>query len=151
MFLKCSVRRKDGKEHRSWSIVESRRVHGGGVVQRHLLYLGEINDSQQAAWQKSISVFAEGEAEPQQVARELNAEADQGEYTSEGDEVIGPGAQRGRTRSGRPGVRGRVQPLNQVERTAGQEARPGQSGADQGRQEVRRPTGAALLGRSPLK
>lgn len=68
MFLKCSVRRKDGKEHRSWSIVESRRVHGGGVVQRHLLYLGEINDSQQAAWQKSIAVFAEGEEEPQQVA-----------------------------------------------------------------------------------
>ena len=68
MFLKCSVRRKDGKEHRSWSIVESRRVHGGGVVQRHLLYLGEINDSQHAAWQKSISVFAEGEVEPQQVA-----------------------------------------------------------------------------------
>jgi hypothetical protein len=68
MFLKCSVRRKDGKEHRSWSIVESRRVHGGGVVQRHLLYLGEINDSQQAAWQKSIAVFAEGEDEPRQVA-----------------------------------------------------------------------------------
>lgn len=68
MFLKCSVRRKDGKEHRSWSIVESRRVHRGGVVQRHLLYLGEINDSQQAAWQKSITVFAEGEDEPQHVA-----------------------------------------------------------------------------------
>jgi len=68
MFLKCSVRRKDGKEHRTWSIVESRRVHGGGSVQRHLLYLGEINDSQQAAWQKSIAVFAEGEAEPRQYA-----------------------------------------------------------------------------------
>src|SRR5712671_3874339 len=68
MFLKCSVRRKDGKEHRSWSIVESRRVHGGGSVQRHLLYLGEINDSQQAAWQKSIAVLAEGDAEPRQYA-----------------------------------------------------------------------------------
>jgi hypothetical protein len=68
MFLKCSVRRKDGKEHRTWSIVESRRVHGGGSVQRHLLYLGEINDSQQAAWQKSIAIFAEGEAEPRQYA-----------------------------------------------------------------------------------
>jgi hypothetical protein len=68
MFLKCSVRRKDGKEHRSWSIVESRRVPGGGSVQRHLLYLGEINDSQQAAWQKCITVFAEGEEDPQQVA-----------------------------------------------------------------------------------
>jgi hypothetical protein len=68
MFLKCSVRRKDGKEHRTWSIVESRRVHGGGSVHRHLLYLGEINDSQQAAWQKSIAIFAEGEVEPRQYA-----------------------------------------------------------------------------------
>jgi len=42
VFLKCSTRRKDGKEHRSWSIVESRRV-GRGAVQRHVLYLGEIN------------------------------------------------------------------------------------------------------------
>ena len=48
MFLKCSTRRKDGKEHRSWSIVESRRV-GRSVVQRHVLYLGEINDSQRLA------------------------------------------------------------------------------------------------------
>jgi len=68
MFLKCSVRRKDGKEHRTWSIVESRRVHGGGAVHRHLLSLGEIDDSQQAAWQKSIAIFAEGEAEPRQYA-----------------------------------------------------------------------------------
>lgn len=58
MFLKCSKRRKDGKEHRSWSVVESRRV-GRGVVQRHVLYLGEINDAQRAAWQKSIEVFDE--------------------------------------------------------------------------------------------
>lgn len=68
MYLKCSVRRKDGKEHRSWSIVESRRVAGGGTLQRHVLYLGEINDSQQAAWQKCITVYAEGEDQPQQVA-----------------------------------------------------------------------------------
>jgi len=58
MFLKCSTRRKDGKEHRTWSVVESSRV-GRGVVQRHVLYLGEINDSQRAAWQKSIEVFDE--------------------------------------------------------------------------------------------
>jgi hypothetical protein len=68
MYLKCSVRRKDGKEHRSWSIVESRRVAGGHSVQRQVLYLGEINDSQQAAWQKSIDVFAENEIEPRQFA-----------------------------------------------------------------------------------
>jgi Transposase DDE domain len=67
MYLKCSKRRKNGKEHRSWSIVENRRVEGG-CVQRHVLYLGEINDSQQAAWQKSIEVFTEGESEPRQVA-----------------------------------------------------------------------------------
>ena len=46
MFLRHKVRRKDGKEHRYWSIVENRRVSGGRTVQRHVLYLGEINDSQ---------------------------------------------------------------------------------------------------------
>jgi hypothetical protein len=65
MFLKCSTRKKDGKEHRSWSIVESRRV-GRSVVQRHVLYLGEINDSQRAAWQKSIEVFDEQQGQPRQ-------------------------------------------------------------------------------------
>jgi hypothetical protein len=68
MYLKCSVRRKDGKTHRSWAIVESRREPGGGTVQRHLLYLGEINDSQQAAWQKSIAVFSDDEPDPRQMA-----------------------------------------------------------------------------------
>ena len=67
MFLKCSTRKKDGKEHRSWSIVESRRV-GRGVVQRHVLYLGEINDSQRAAWQKSIEVFDEQQGQSRQCA-----------------------------------------------------------------------------------
>ena len=67
MFLKCSTRRKDGKEHRSWSIVESRRI-GRGVVQRHVLYLGEINDSQRAAWQKSIEVFDEQQGQSRQCA-----------------------------------------------------------------------------------
>jgi hypothetical protein len=67
MFLKCSTRRKDGKEHRSWSIVETRRV-GRAVVQRHVLYLGEINDSQRAAWQKSIAVFDEHQGETRQCA-----------------------------------------------------------------------------------
>ena len=45
MFLRHKVRRKDGKEHRYWSIVENRRVSGGRTVQRHVLYLGEINDT----------------------------------------------------------------------------------------------------------
>ncbi|MEE9196356.1 MAG: IS1634 family transposase [Alphaproteobacteria bacterium] len=62
MFLRCKTRRKDGKIHRSWSLVESRRVRGGRVVQRQVLYLGEINDSQQAAWRRTIEVFADGQA-----------------------------------------------------------------------------------------
>jgi transposase len=67
MFLKCSTRKKDGKEHRSWSVVESRRL-GRGVVQRHVLYLGEINDSQRAAWQKAIAVFDEHDGQTRQCA-----------------------------------------------------------------------------------
>jgi len=57
MFLRHKVRRKDGKEHRYWSIVENRRVSGGRTVQRQVLYLGEINDSQQAAWCRSIEAL----------------------------------------------------------------------------------------------
>jgi transposase len=68
MFLKCSVRRKDGKEHRSWSIVESRRLSDGRRVHRHVLYLGEINDSQLAAWKKTIEVFDEKNDGPVQLA-----------------------------------------------------------------------------------
>ena len=59
MFLRHKVRRKDGKEHRYWSIVENRRVSGGRTVQRHVLYLGEINDSQRAAWCRTIEAFDE--------------------------------------------------------------------------------------------
>jgi hypothetical protein len=78
MFLRCHSRKKNGKAHRYWSVVESRRVADAGrggrnrradgrgdgsargrVVQRQVLYLGEINDSQQAAWRKTIEVFDE--------------------------------------------------------------------------------------------
>ncbi len=59
MFLKCNRRRKDGKEHRYWSIVESKRCRGGKFVQRHVLYLGEINDSQREAWCRVIEGFDE--------------------------------------------------------------------------------------------
>ena len=64
MFLRATIRWKDGKEHRYWSVVESRRVAGKRVVQRPLLYLGEINDSQRAAWRKSIAVLEDGKTEP---------------------------------------------------------------------------------------
>ena len=48
MFVRCKTRHKDGKEHRYWSVVENVRVRGGRVVQRQVLYLGEINDSHRA-------------------------------------------------------------------------------------------------------
>src|SRR5437660_3639 len=64
MFLRCKVRRKDGKQHRYWSVVENTRVAGGRVVQRHVLYLGEINDTQELAWRRSIAVVEDGAAQP---------------------------------------------------------------------------------------
>ena len=61
MFLRSTNRRKDGKDHRYFSIVENRRLPGGKTVQRTALYLGEINDEQQAAWRKTLEVFEEQE------------------------------------------------------------------------------------------
>ena len=68
MFLRCHVRQKDGKEHRYWGIVESRRLPDGRVVQRPVLYLGEINDSQREAWRKTIEVLEEGAPAPRTIA-----------------------------------------------------------------------------------
>ena len=68
MFLKCSVRRKNGKEHRSWSVVESQRHAGGKVAQRHVIYLGEINDSQRLAWERTIAVFDEHPCQVRQLS-----------------------------------------------------------------------------------
>src|ERR1700710_64789 len=59
MFLRRIERKKDGKVHNYWSIVENKRVAGGRMVQRHVLYLGEINSSQAVAWRKAIEVFDE--------------------------------------------------------------------------------------------
>src|SRR5437763_2851519 len=64
MFLRCKVRRKDGKQHRYWSVVENTRVARGRVVQRHVLYLGEINDTQELAWRRSIEVIEEDAPQP---------------------------------------------------------------------------------------
>jgi hypothetical protein len=59
MFLRATVRKKDGKKHTYYSVVENKRLEDGRVVQRHVLYLGEINSSQQMAWRKSIEVLDE--------------------------------------------------------------------------------------------
>src|SRR2546428_883951 len=68
MFLRCTTRRKDGKDHRYWSIVENKRCAGDKIVQRHVLYLGEINDHQQAAWEKTVEIFEQGQAQPRTIA-----------------------------------------------------------------------------------
>ena len=68
MFLRAKVRKKDGKEHRYFSVVENYRVGDGRVVQRHVLYLGEINSSQELAWRKSIEVLDESSQGPRTLA-----------------------------------------------------------------------------------
>ncbi len=80
MYLRANRRFKDGKEHRSWSVEESRRLPSGRVVQRRVLYLGEINDSPQAAWRKTLEVFDETEQRARRLSlfpegREVPADA----------------------------------------------------------------------------
>jgi len=57
MYLRPNVRKKNGKEHRYFSVVEKRRLADGKYTDRQVLYLGEINDSQEAAWRKTLQVF----------------------------------------------------------------------------------------------
>src|SRR5271166_4002879 len=68
MFLRHKIRKKDGKRHRYWSVVENKRVGDGRVVQKHVLYLGEINGSQELAWRKTIEVLEEGADRPRTLA-----------------------------------------------------------------------------------
>ncbi len=63
MFLRSNNRKKDGKDHRYFSIVENHRLASNKTMQRTVLYLGEINDEQQAAWRKTLSVFDEEQQE----------------------------------------------------------------------------------------
>jgi hypothetical protein len=64
MFLRKTERRKNGKTHLYWSVVENKRLDSGRVIQRHVLYLGEINSSQAEAWRKAIEVFDEDAGRP---------------------------------------------------------------------------------------
>ena len=61
MFLRAKVRKKDGKQHRYFSVVENRRVGKNKTAQRTVLYLGEINDGQEATWRKTLQVFDESQ------------------------------------------------------------------------------------------
>jgi hypothetical protein len=68
MFLRQTRRKKDGKTHVYWNIVENRRLDDGRVVQRQVLYLGEIHSSQAAAWRRAIEVLDAASGEPQTLA-----------------------------------------------------------------------------------
>src|SRR5713101_1242177 len=59
MFMRSNRRFKDGKEHHYWNIVENRRCASGKVVQRQVLYLGEIGDGQHDDWSRAIEAFDE--------------------------------------------------------------------------------------------
>src|ERR1700677_4355510 len=84
MFLRKTERRKNGKTHSYWSVVENKRLDDGRVVQRHALYLGEINSSQAETWRRAIEVFDE---EAQQ-SRSLSLFAeDQGEACDSNDVI----------------------------------------------------------------
>ena len=80
MFLRYTNRKKDGKDHRYFSVVENRRLSSGKTVQRTVLYLGEINDTQQSAWLKTLDVFDEEEQRSRELSlfpddREIPADA----------------------------------------------------------------------------
>jgi transposase len=63
MFLRPHARRKDGKDHTYWSLVETVRT-AAGPRQKTLCYLGELNSSAQARWVRTVEVFNEqGEAQ----------------------------------------------------------------------------------------
>src|SRR3954467_15207034 len=68
MFLRRTQRKKDGKTHTYWDIVKSKRLGDGRVLQRQVLYLGEINSSQAEAWRKAIEVFDEDAGRPRTLA-----------------------------------------------------------------------------------
>ena len=68
MYLRCNRRFKDGKEHCYWNIVEAKRCADGRVVQRQVLYLGEINDSQREGWCRVIEAFDEDTQQCTQIA-----------------------------------------------------------------------------------
>jgi transposase len=68
MFLRSKTRKKDGKVHRTFSVVENRRLPDGRVAQRHVLYLGEINDAQHRAWCKTIEVVEGAAGKTSQMA-----------------------------------------------------------------------------------
>jgi transposase len=59
MYLKTHKRKKNGKYHEYYSIAEKRKISRGRYVEKIVLYLGEISNSQKKSWQKSIKILNE--------------------------------------------------------------------------------------------
>jgi len=100
MFLRGTERKKDGKAHRYFSVVENRRLPGSRSVQRTVLYLSEINDQLQAAWRKTLDVFDEDQQDYRTMSlfrddREVPADAlDSVQVKLSGLELRGPRTRR---------------------------------------------------------
>ena len=60
MFLRRTERKKNGKAHSYWNVVENKRLDDGRVVQRHVLYLGEINSSQAVCVYRKLKLRRSG-------------------------------------------------------------------------------------------
>ena len=67
MFLRKTQRKKDGKTHDYWSVVENKRVAGECRLAPRS-YLGEINSSQAAGWRKAIEVLDDDAGLPRTLA-----------------------------------------------------------------------------------
>jgi len=65
LFLRAHERRKDGKVHTYWSLVENRRAGDGRVVQRQVLYLGALSPSQELSWEKTAQQFDPPPTQPE--------------------------------------------------------------------------------------
>ena len=65
LFLRAHERRKDGKVHTYWSLVENRRCGDGRVMQRQVLYLGALSPSQELSWQKTAQTFDPPPTQPE--------------------------------------------------------------------------------------
>src|SRR6266581_8165388 len=65
LFLRPHERRKDGKVHTYWSLVENRRAGDGRVVQRQVLYLGALSPIQELSWEKTAQQFDPPPTQPE--------------------------------------------------------------------------------------
>jgi len=68
LFLRAHERRKDGKVHTYWSLVENRRCGDGRVVQRQVLYLGALSPSQELSWEKTAKHFDPPPTQPESLS-----------------------------------------------------------------------------------